>query len=452
VSNDFGYDVFGTRLNIYQSTATAQQAAVLADTLAARYLDERIHVWSPDNQHVYEVWSNTMNGLPEEFSVSVTCLFDWIGWEPADYGIKKNFSVQLYRGNPGSAFPWYAVDDELSLHPFHSIEYPFSEADAAEIYQHCVVNKPQLASTRSRETTHVWSPDDQHVYEVLSDTMPDLPESFYISIVCLFDWLGWEPEDYGIHKNFQVELYRGNPDSYVPWYLEMDDAVVSESVDTAYSPRSFLKTEFNFDDKEVQDIYQRCVVNKPQLAATRSRETTHTQRGDDMTRRPGRTRRRRENSRTRQAQSRTRTKQRTAQQQDQNTEQRLKRRVASLGKMVRKAERDLLNYLMQDQENPSQQREQTARVREIRARFEQEADQEHDRRRAYMARVSRQKVKQRLAAARDEAAPPRTRRAATQSRRPSGRVRPQRQRQASTEAPPVIFRKSDQQYYVRMDE
>jgi hypothetical protein len=116
----------------------------------------------------------------------------------------------------------------------------------------------ELAQRNPGKYFHVWA-DNQHVYEVIGDSMPSeqiMPEEFDVSVVCLCDHYGVNPEDFNIHENFPVEIYKGT----YAWHVG-GGGPAANLTDENWAPQS---------DQDAEALYQYCVVDRErQLHASR---------------------------------------------------------------------------------------------------------------------------------------------------------------------------------------
>ena len=118
-SADPTFEVFSTGKDIYQRVPSARQAALLADELAQRNPGIDLHVWTPDQQHVYEVVGDS-NKMPIKNTAGfdtdeslVSELVMWINNAQIPYNqlqaVEKNMARKLSSGE---------YDSELAVKGF----------------------------------------------------------------------------------------------------------------------------------------------------------------------------------------------------------------------------------------------------------------------------------------------------------------------------------------------
>lgn len=114
----------------------------------------------------------------------------------------------------------------------------------------------ELAQRNPGQHLHVWH-DNEHCYEVVCADGPEppVPEQFEVSFTCLSEFLGVEPEVYGVTENFQVEIYTAGTGR---WFADLPEGIDLDP---------------KFNEQEVQYLYRYCVLDRQrQLEAVAQQE------------------------------------------------------------------------------------------------------------------------------------------------------------------------------------
>jgi len=366
------YEVFAQQSNIYQRCGSAQQAAAVADELALLNPMETFHVWSPDQQHAYEV-----KAMPER---------------RAGYDSDESVAAELVM---------HVDNTEQLYRQKQYIEEGLANKMAAGRFDPALASKAYMGLLKAAAQSYIrefGSPGD-----------------------------AW-------HQMFPMNIRKLAAKQLFEQFA--DEVEINPQDFAGRMPKKHLP--------EWENRYRRSSTNN-------RAKRLHNKGSVSMPRKPSRRRRQRLANRIEQARSnrqnrdRNRQMDRRAERVD-SKEERLNKRVASLTKLLRRAERELRKAQQQPQQDDLQESRQ--RIAELRKRLEQE------RRPVRRAAARSRRVRSRLAR-RSAERPIRRKRsdervASGQHRKPA---RPQR-RQAAVKkeaAPKVIRRKQDGKLYVRVD-
>lgn len=346
-----------------------------------------------------------------------------------------------------------------------------------------------LAARYPNDVIHVWAPDHQHVYEVHAGVQegithgdkyaerlapPDpIPHALVAEVAKDLDWSSYAVLDLGFDLLEGVGLIEEADEILAQaQLLEPDYDYESADQDLVSFVTNQLRNDAALlagflvdllDEVNWRSMARRVEryffgVGETPNKNNRDASVAKNKRGNIMTQRPiSRRRRQRLANRVERARSRSFRKDRETVRirrasRTETKEARLKRRVASLTKLLKQAERELRRAAADNDSDLQARRARYAEIRERLAREERPTRRTAARRRRIQERLRRARAERRITEHRARRLPPRPATAKAESKEVNTKKTSTKRTAANTkEAPKKIRRKSDGKLYVRVD-